>query len=219
MVKKVDVSGNGHLKNETPVQNVQITPLQESFTIENTESDGIFHLPHSNVTVPDITQQENYYLPQNTINQYCCQGCKDNALKAKEDRKTQKKRHGSLYTDFEINFPINDSTDLEKFEDILKQEEHFDAAVIELAKLGGENKYNFVKRVMSSLLSNEKATEFSWLGRKGKRPFHNLLMAKLVLNAAEKAHEAKDQKETENSLQSWLEQARERRQQSSSKRI
>ncbi|KAG5881557.1 hypothetical protein JTB14_028174 [Gonioctena quinquepunctata] len=70
---------------------------------------------------------------------------------------------------------------------------------------------------MTSLMSNEEASELSSLGRKGKRPFHNLLMAKLFRNAAEKAHiKAVDRKETEISLQSWLKRARERSQRSSS---
>lgn len=209
MVKKFDISDNGQLENETAVL---IPPFQENIAVQNVESVA-------------IVQQENY-LPQN-LNQYCCQGCKDNAsnlkviieqnhlirsisteilsaMKEKGERDTFEKSHGSrcLYTDFDIHFPINCVEDLEKFEEVLKKEENFEAAVIELAKLGGANNYNFVKRVMTSLISNEEASGFSWLGRKGKKPFINLLMAKLVLDAAEKANKAKDRKETEVSLQS-----------------
>ena len=51
----------------------------------------------------------------------------------------------------------------------------------ELADYGGANNYNFVKRVLTALLSKEVAMLFSWLGRKGKEDFHCLNIAKLVI--------------------------------------
>lgn len=51
------------------------------------------------------------------------------AVKEKGERDIYKKSHVSLYTDFNLNFPLNCPADLEKFEEVLKEEDHFNAAV------------------------------------------------------------------------------------------
>nr|CAH7715719.1 unnamed protein product [Callosobruchus chinensis] len=83
--------------------------------------------------------------------------------------------------------------------------------VDELASVGGTKNYNFVKRVLSLVLSDSDALRFSWLERKGKQPFNATNMAKLVICAAEKANIADSRRETENSIQMWLKRAPDRR--------
>ncbi|CAG9825734.1 unnamed protein product [Phaedon cochleariae] len=99
----------------------------------------------------------------------------------------QKSQGVSIYKDFNLDFPLNSEEDLEKFETVLKEGKNFDAAVNELAKLGGSTNYNFVKRVMTSLIRNEEGSKFSWMGRKGKKPFNKLNMPRLVLDDYAKA--------------------------------
>lgn len=53
--------------------------------------------------------------------------------------------------------------------------------VSELAKLGGVSTYEFVKRAMKIILSDEVAKNFSWYGKKGKLPFANMETARLVI--------------------------------------
>lgn len=53
--------------------------------------------------------------------------------------------------------------------------------VNELATFGGRNAYKFVKRAVSALVDDNLLKEFSWLGRKGKRPFNKHLTAKVVV--------------------------------------
>ena len=110
-----------------------------------------------------------------------------------------------------LQFPLNSLEDLEELEDILKNEQDFDDGVNELANFGGSNNYNFVKRTLSSLITNDVALLFSWLGRKGKKDFHNLTVAKLIICAAEKSRMSNGRKETETSIQSWLKRACDRK--------
>ncbi|XP_076285091.1 uncharacterized protein LOC143211370 isoform X1 [Lasioglossum baleicum] len=113
---------------------------------------------------------------------------------------------------FKLNilFPINCEQELQKFETHLQDENNFRDAVHELATLGGTNNYNFVKRVMACLMTNKFGTEYSWLGRKGKKMFHSLKLAKIIIDAAEISGVSKNKKETEISIQSWLRRAMER---------
>nr|CAH7730480.1 unnamed protein product [Callosobruchus chinensis] len=110
-----------------------------------------------------------------------------------------------------IIFPITSAEQFILFEEILTNEEEFNNWVDELASVGGTRNYNFVKRVLSLVLSDSDALRFSWLGRKGKQPFNATNMAKLVICAAEKANIADSRKETETSIQMWLKRAPDRR--------
>lgn len=53
--------------------------------------------------------------------------------------------------------------------------------VSDIAKIGGSNNYNFVKRALSSLISDEIALKYSWYGRKGKKIFKYLTTSKLII--------------------------------------
>lgn len=106
----------------------------------------------------------------------------------------------SFFSKFDyLTFPINNLNDLESFENILSIKENFEEAVIvflshfqffymhifqvrEISKLGGRNNYNFVTRTMTSLMSNDIALQYSWLGRKGKKAFHNTNFALLIIS-------------------------------------
>ncbi|XP_076243436.1 uncharacterized protein LOC143184823 isoform X2 [Calliopsis andreniformis] len=88
----------------------------------------------------------------------------------------------SLFTKYdEVKFPLNSEEDIEIFEKILSNQEDFEDGVNELSKVGGSNTYQFVKRVLMSLMTNDLALKYSWLGRKGKKEFYNLRTASLVI--------------------------------------
>ncbi|XP_031329729.1 uncharacterized protein LOC116160623 [Photinus pyralis] len=87
----------------------------------------------------------------------------------------------SIFVKYNIEFPIANDEDLNSFEEEVKIEEHFIEAVNELAKFGGANPYNFIKRTTSMLMKDTLLVSYSWLGRKGKRPFYQLNIAKLLI--------------------------------------
>ncbi|XP_076295397.1 uncharacterized protein LOC143216335 isoform X2 [Lasioglossum baleicum] len=112
--------------------------------------------------------------------------------------------------DQNIVFPINCEQELQKFETYLQDENNFRDAINELAALGGKSNYHFVKRVMTCLITNKFATGYSWLGRKGKKVFNTLKVAKIIIDAATISGLSKTKNETEISMQSWLRRAFER---------
>ncbi|KAF5293807.1 hypothetical protein FQA39_LY03292 [Lamprigera yunnana] len=55
----------------------------------------------------------------------------------------------------------------------------------ELSRIGGPNGQDFVKRVMSKVLSNELASQYSWLGLKKKKIFSKLLLCQVIIRKFE----------------------------------
>ncbi|KAG5872778.1 hypothetical protein JTB14_008827 [Gonioctena quinquepunctata] len=85
--------------------------------------------------------------------------------------------------------------------------------VASLTALLNENfpEATFVKRVLSSSLTNEIALQNSWLGRKDKLNFSKLYLAKVIINAAEKADISHNITATERAIQIWLKRASDRK--------
>ncbi|CAH1153262.1 unnamed protein product [Phaedon cochleariae] len=110
-----------------------------------------------------------------------------------------------------IKFPLKTVDEIDVLEGILNGEDDFQLLVLEFAKIGGTNCYNFVKRVLSTSLTNEMALQYSWLGRKGKLNFSKLNIAKVIINAAEKADISQNRTDTEVAIQTWLKRASDRR--------
>ncbi|XP_076664744.1 uncharacterized protein LOC143367026 [Andrena cerasifolii] len=135
-----------------------------------------------------------------------------NLRKELQTGRNGRENNSSFFSKYpKLQFPLNSLEDLEELEDILKNEEDFADGVNELANFGGSDNYNFVKRTLSSLITDDVALLFSWLGRKGKKDFHNLTLARLIICAAEKSRMSDGRKETETSIQSWLKRASDRK--------
>ena len=135
-----------------------------------------------------------------------------NLRKELQTERNRRENNSSFFSNYpKLQFPLNSLEDLEELENILKNEEDFEVGVNELANFGGSNNYNFVKRTLSSLITNDVALLFSWLGRKGKKDFHNLILARLIICAAEKSRMSDGRKETETSIQAWLKRASDRK--------
>lgn len=49
--------------------------------------------------------------------------------------------------------------------------------ILEVSKVGGKNVYEFVKRNLSQILTNELAAKYSCLGKKNKRVFQILKLS------------------------------------------
>ncbi|KAF5300737.1 hypothetical protein FQR65_LT19314 [Abscondita terminalis] len=78
-------------------------------------------------------------------------------------------------------FPITSDDQFNSLEKILENTDDMQLLVEQLSKIGGTSCYHFVKRVLSTCLTNEMALKYSWLGRKGKKSFSKLNMAKVVI--------------------------------------
>ncbi|XP_076234997.1 uncharacterized protein LOC143179588 isoform X1 [Calliopsis andreniformis] len=132
-----------------------------------------------------------------------------NMLKETGNKSQDKPTFFTKYS--ELGFPLNTKEALLRLEIILNDVADFEDAVQELAKIGGNNNYEFVKRVFNCLMTNDLALEYSWLGRKGKKEFHSLKTSNLMLCAAEKANVARNRRQTEVSIQTWLRRVSDRR--------
>ncbi|KAF5283338.1 hypothetical protein FQR65_LT13903 [Abscondita terminalis] len=117
----------------------------------------------------------------------------------------------SIFNTPGIDFPINEEEQFQNLEKSLDNEDTFENTVTELSKLGGSSSYDLIKRALSLIMTNEYTLTYSWLGRKGKKPFHNLNMAKVLIRAVDQGGLSASQKETEVSIQNWLRRASDRR--------
>ncbi|XP_023311148.1 uncharacterized protein LOC108917953 [Anoplophora glabripennis] len=119
--------------------------------------------------------------------------------------------HESFYKKNNIKLPLTTDEELEILESILLNEDDFQLLVTELAKVGGTTCYNFVKRILSTCLTNDMALKYSWLGRKGKQNFSKSNLSKVIIYAAEKAGVSPSRSATEVAMQTWLKRASDRK--------
>ncbi|KAK4885937.1 hypothetical protein RN001_002208 [Aquatica leii] len=83
-------------------------------------------------------------------------------------------------TTFVDKLPINNLSEIDEIEDLIKNEEIFNELVNFLYLVGGENYVRMVNSVMKKLLRHEVAVKFSGVGKKQKSPFCNLKIYKAV---------------------------------------
>ncbi|KAK5645114.1 hypothetical protein RI129_006414 [Pyrocoelia pectoralis] len=119
------------------------------------------------------------------------------------------KEFQSVFTKFD--FPINDEMILNNFENFLKNEDEFDAVVREFSRLGGTNEYNLITRILEKVITNKLASTFSYLGKKQKKPFKNLLLNKVIIKVGTTVFSAKTELPFENAVAKWLRRAKERK--------
>nr|CAI5861959.1 unnamed protein product [Callosobruchus analis] len=80
-----------------------------------------------------------------------------------------------------IAFPILNEEDFNVFEAKLQNASIFSRVSIELANIGGNSNFEFIKRAVGSILSDEILVNYSWYGRKGNKVFKTLSVAKLLI--------------------------------------
>ncbi|KAK5640180.1 hypothetical protein RI129_010991 [Pyrocoelia pectoralis] len=134
-----------------------------------------------------------------------------NLLLVERSQVRQHKKGKTFFNSPGINFPINSDEELQLLENLLENEEVLENAAGELSELGGSCVYDFIKRTLTLILTNDQALKYSWLGRKGKRIFKDLNLSKLLIQSVEKSGLAKTQKDSEIALQSWLRRASDRK--------
>ncbi|KAK9686101.1 hypothetical protein QE152_g37449 [Popillia japonica] len=70
----------------------------------------------------------------------------------------------SLYNIF--HFPLKNKNELLEVESFLEKDDNLASAVNEVSKLGGNSTYAFIRRSLSSLVTNELAAQYSCFGAK-----------------------------------------------------
>ncbi|KAF5308420.1 hypothetical protein FQR65_LT18155 [Abscondita terminalis] len=79
-----------------------------------------------------------------------------------------------------LDLPATSKENLSCLEDYLNNGENFERAVLELQLIGGGTLYDFVKRMLSRLITNELAAQFSFFGLRTKEKFSQLKVPELI---------------------------------------
>ncbi|XP_040078488.1 uncharacterized protein LOC115324801 [Ixodes scapularis] len=103
---------------------------------------------------------------------------------------------------------LNTLPDLLAFEKELDEEKAPRLVTHELKQLGGKTASKATKRMLTHLLTDELAAQFSWIGRKGKLNFSVLKTAAATTDAANMLPGGKDA--IEDTIKSWLRHAPQR---------
>ncbi|CAG9818885.1 unnamed protein product [Phaedon cochleariae] len=67
-----------------------------------------------------------------------------------------------------FNFPLSSVEEFVKLEEYLTDEKQFNSTVIEIARMGGADIYDFVKRSLSWVMKNSLLMKYTWYGTKDK---------------------------------------------------
>ncbi|XP_076234998.1 uncharacterized protein LOC143179588 isoform X2 [Calliopsis andreniformis] len=205
-VSSVSVSSDS---DETVIGSLPLPPtIKKKKTIRNGETNNCQNYAGKNSNYKVLLEQNHLIrgLLTDVLHEI---GEIKNMLKETGNKSQDKPTFFTKYS--ELGFPLNTKEALLRLEIILNDVADFEDAVQELAKIGGNNNYEFVKRVFNCLMTNDLALEYSWLGRKGKKEFHSLKTSNLMLCAAEKANVARNRRQTEVSIQTWLRRVSDRR--------
>ncbi|XP_075740094.1 uncharacterized protein LOC119162323 [Rhipicephalus microplus] len=101
-----------------------------------------------------------------------------------------------------VSSPFSEYESLKLFDDKLTGQMK-DTLVEELANKGGSNAAACTKRILSYLLCDNLAAQFSWFGKKGKHQFSQLRLASCIISAVQKVHPA-DEFTIEAAVREWL---------------
>ncbi|CAG9828428.1 unnamed protein product [Diabrotica balteata] len=80
-----------------------------------------------------------------------------------------------------VKLPLDDTENLEKFNEALDEITLYNIAVNDLAKLGGRGIDDFIKRACLTLLTHKVGAEYSYYGKKGKKKFLKLNVGKVLI--------------------------------------
>ncbi|CAH0563922.1 unnamed protein product [Brassicogethes aeneus] len=108
-----------------------------------------------------------------------------------ENLESQKSLNGDTH-DFNMNtevseilgnFPLKNENDLLKLEKLLQDDGNKKFLVVELARTGGSEVKEIVKRIMYKVFTNEVGEKYSWEGAKQKQKFKDLKIARVIMDA------------------------------------
>ncbi|CAL1671922.1 unnamed protein product [Lasius platythorax] len=107
-------------------------------------------------------------------------------------------RQESVFSSFTL--PIETDQQLKQVEQYLENQANFNTSVTQALRIGGKHSYEFIKRNLSQLLSNQLAEKYSWLGKKHKRKFCELKLSEMLIAAGEAYNDTFTKKDLEESI-------------------
>ncbi|KAK4882647.1 hypothetical protein RN001_005966 [Aquatica leii] len=122
-------------------------------------------------------------------------------------------------TTFVDKLPINNLSEIDEIEDLIKNEEIFNELVNFLYLVGGENYVRMVNSIMKKLLRHKVAVKFSGVGKKQKLPFCNLKIYKAVHMAIRRRHNSTTDQEIQKTVSLYLAQSKARLSSSKTRRF
>ncbi|KAK5647964.1 hypothetical protein RI129_002856 [Pyrocoelia pectoralis] len=109
------------------------------------------------------------------------------------------------------NLPATTKETLNHLEDYLNNVDNFERAVSELHLIGGATLYDFVKRMLSGLITDKLAAQFSFYGLRTKEKFSQLKVSELIIRCAKHGNfKETTTKDVEDCIKKWLRRAKER---------
>lgn len=107
-------------------------------------------------------------------------------------------------------FPIDTIEKFKEAEQFWSDDINFKSSVHEFSKIGGNSIYEFIKRVMTIIITNNLASKFTWFGTKAKESLLKSKLAEILLRAAEISNLDCDRKMVEEAIRKYLRRAKER---------
>ncbi|KAK5648359.1 hypothetical protein RI129_003251 [Pyrocoelia pectoralis] len=109
------------------------------------------------------------------------------------------------------NLPATTKETLNHLEDYLNNVDNFERAVSELHLIGGATLYDFVKRMLSGLITDKLAAQFSFYGLRTKEKCSQLKVSELIIRCAKHGNfKETTTKDVEDCIKKWLRRAKER---------
>ncbi|KAL1489113.1 hypothetical protein ABEB36_014057 [Hypothenemus hampei] len=107
-----------------------------------------------------------------------------------------------------ITLPLKSVEDIEEFEEELKNKQTFNKMIQRMKFCSGKTVNFVVNSILKKLFTNELAAEFSWHGKKGKKPLNKLIrLTKLIKKAVQVNCSSSTDNQIETSAGYWLAQA------------
>ncbi|XP_069134652.1 uncharacterized protein [Argopecten irradians] len=110
----------------------------------------------------------------------------------------------------DLGLPLNCLEDVERTENLLKDNAMKNTLIKHLCSLGGLNKDDIIKRMMAAAatLQNGLAIQYNWVGRGRKRPFSKLMIARVIIDSSKRQGLTSADAETE--IKTWRKYSKDR---------
>ncbi|KAF5302229.1 hypothetical protein FQA39_LY10268 [Lamprigera yunnana] len=184
-IRKNTSSGTSSIAAVDDVNSINVTAstsINKEFTSDDYSTTIVPTLSSTSDAVTSTPKQEDLVLRKQNIIQATLLQLSNDVNDLKTNENVQQKLvavNNSIFPVFD--FPLKDDEYLLQLEQYLEDEKQINDTIQELSRIEGHNGQDFVKRVMSKVLSNELASHYSWLGLKQKI-FSKLLLCQVIID-------------------------------------
>ncbi|XP_063220044.1 uncharacterized protein LOC134529655 [Bacillus rossius redtenbacheri] len=107
-------------------------------------------------------------------------------------------------------FPLKTFEEVDHCESLLKDATFCDKLILSLKVIGGNHLQGSVTNLLKRMLTNQLATEYSWLGAKGKKNFRKLELSHVVMRVVRFHYPSATETEVSIIISNWLKHAKKR---------